>query len=257
MGDTLKGRRALITGAGAGQGRAVARLFAAQGCDLALCDIDPGGLEETAASLCAQEARVFTKVVDVARISEIEACVAEAGRSLGGIDILYNNAGISVTCSMDAVDEALWDRIHAINLKAYFFAARAALPFLRRSNAATIINVGSMAGHTGLAGLSAYCASKGGVHQLTKALAVELAPDAIRVNCIAPGLVETEMVTASLAGLPAPERAATIAGWAGRQLFKRAGDPAEIAAIALFLASDQASFLTGEIVHAAGGWAAA
>ena len=254
---SLAGKRAIITGAAGGMGRAVAVRFAEAGARVALCDINRAGLEETAKTINSSGGFAFSECFDLSDIRKIEHFITTSSEALGGLDIVYNNAGISVIRPIEECDEALWDLIQNINVKAYFFIVRAALPYLRKSPSPTIINVGSMAGVSGVSGSVAYCASKGGVHQLTRAMAVELAPENIRVNGIAPGLIDTEMVTASLSGLPLEQREAIVSGWAARQLFKRAGHPNEIASIALFLASSEASFLTGEIVNASGGWAAA
>jgi NAD(P)-dependent dehydrogenase (short-subunit alcohol dehydrogenase family) len=256
MSKRLDGRIAIVTGAAGGMGKVVARRFAQEGAVVALTDVNEDSLRAAASEIQSRGGHVLALAADVTRVAAIESFIEAVGREFGAIDILYNNAGVSVSRSIEEQDEALWDKTFAINVKAYFFMVRASLPFLRRSHHAAIINVGSVSGTFGLANMAAYCTSKAAVHQLTKAMAVELAPARIRVNAIAPGVVETEMVSNAFIGMTETQRLEVVNGYTARQLFRRMADPEEIAAIAAFLASDEASFLTGEIVNASAGWAA-
>lgn len=256
MAGPLENRVAIVTGAASGQGRAVALRFAQAGARLALCDRDVEGLQETGRLAIGEGAQPVCLEVDLADLAQIDRFVDDVADRCGGIDIVYNNAGISISQSIENHDEALWDLIHTVNVKSYFFLIKRALPQLRRSSTPAIVNVSSMAGVFGQASMAAYCSSKGAVNLLTKALAVELAPDNIRVNAIAPGLIETPMVLESVKDFEPAEQQRMITGWAQRQLMKRAAAPKEVADVALFLVSDESSFITGEVMNVSGGWAA-
>ena len=256
MSNSLVGKNALITGAARGQGRACALRFVEEGASVALCDLDSAGLEETRRLIHDKGGRCYIATVDLRDLPAIEAFVQETAAELGGIDIIYNNAGISISKSIEDHDEDLWDLIQDVNVKSQFFLIKYALPYLRASTGASIINVSSMAGVFGQRNMAAYCTSKGAVNMLTKALAVELVDEDIRVNGIAPGLIETEMVTDAIKDFSPEEQKEIISGWATRQLMKRAADPSEVANVAVFLASDESSFLTGEVMNVSGGWAA-
>lgn len=256
MSHEIENRVAVVTGSASGQGRAVALKFVGAGARVALCDVDEPGLKETVRLVEEAGGEAFAMGVDLASVSAINGFIDETLEHFKQIDIVYNNAGISLARPIEDHDEEFWDLIHSVNLKSYFFLVKRALPSLRASAAAAIVNVSSMAGIFGQSSMAAYCSSKGGVNMLTKALAVELAPDGIRVNGIAPGLIETPMILESVKEFSPEEQKTIITGWAGRQLFKRAADPEEVANVALFLVSDQASFLTGEILNVSGGWAA-
>jgi 3-oxoacyl-[acyl-carrier protein] reductase len=256
MSGILQDRVAIVTGAAGGIGRAVALRFAREGAKIALLDKARTALEETASLVTQAGGEVYVSEIDLTQIEDIGPQISAAANSLGGIDIVYNNAGVSIARQIEDTDEGFWDFTQAINVKAPLFVVKHALPYLRKSAHPVVINVGSVSGSIGLAGMSAYCTSKGAIHQLTKAMAVEFAPLSIRVNAIAPGVVATEMATAALAHLCAEEREQTVRNWTSRQLFKRAADPDEIASVAIFLASDQSSVMTGEILNASAGWTA-
>jgi len=177
----------LITGAASGMGLAFARRFAAAGADLALADIDAARAAATAAALGHQ---ALALTADVAKPTDCAAMVADALARFGRLDLLINSAGVWVEGPAEEMTEAAWDRCLDINLKGTFFACRHAIPALRKTGGA-IINIASDAGLMGSAGASIYCASKGGVVQLTRALALELAPDGVRCNAICPCDVET------------------------------------------------------------------
>jgi 3-oxoacyl-[acyl-carrier protein] reductase len=259
MARALEGRRAIVTGAASGLGRAIALRFARAGAPLALCDRDGDALEEVAAIVRAEGGSAFTRVFDLVDGGAIATFVADAAQAMGGIDIVCNNAALAIRTPVDLQDEEGWDFIQDVNLKATFFMVKHALPHLRTSGRGSVVNISSMAGSFGIAGLAAYCASKGGVNALSRALAVELAPDNIRVNVVAPGSMMTPAVQRSIDRINQldPGRGEqAIAQLTARQIFRRAADPDEVAAIAQFLASDEASFLTGEIINASAGWAA-
>jgi len=185
----------LVTGAASGMGLAFARRFAAAGAALALADLDA---ERVSAAAAALGARALPIAADVARVADCEAMVAATIARFGRLDLLVNSAGIWVEGPAEEMGEAEWDRCLDINLKGTFFACRHAIPELRRTGGA-IINMASDAGLMGSAGASIYCASKGGVVQLTRALALELAPQGVRCNAICPCDVETPMLAGQAA----------------------------------------------------------
>lgn len=202
----LRGKAALVTGAARGIGRGIALALAAQGVDLALVDLGaaedaavpyrlarPADLDETAARARAAGGRVLALAADVTRAAEVEAAVEAAVRELGGLDILVNNAGILVAGPLEALSEAQWDRLMAVNVKGVFLCCRAAIPRLRERGGGAIVNISSIAGKTGRAFTAAYAASKFAVIGLTQALAQELGPANIRVNAVCPGVLRTPM----------------------------------------------------------------
>ncbi len=256
MPKLLADKIALISGGAGGMGRAVALRFADEGARVVLLDKDEVGLEATASLVRQAGGEALVKAADITQISQIDEIVKVCADAFGGLDILYNNAGVSIARPIEEVDEAFWDLVQAINVKAHFFITKSSLPYLRQSSGGTVINVGSVSGVFGINGQTVYCVSKGGIHQMTKAMAAELADEGIRVNAIAPGVVATQMVKHALEHLPDEEQKAVVASWTGRQLFNRPAEPEEIASVAVFLASDQSSFLTGEIINASAGWAA-
>jgi NAD(P)-dependent dehydrogenase (short-subunit alcohol dehydrogenase family) len=180
---------------------------------------------------------------DVARRAEVAAMVERAIGEYGRIDIVVNNAGISPECALHETTDEVWDRVHAVNLKGQFLVCQAAVPFMRSAGYGRIINIASEQGLIGAADMSAYCASKAGIFGLTKALARELAPAGILVNCIAPGPVDTAM-------LADRDRTPELAS---RIPLGRIGRPEEIAFAVLFLASPQSSWTTGQILSPNGG----
>ena len=177
--------------------------------------------------------------------------VKAATSTFGGVDILVNNAAIQVEKTVEHTTEAEWDRLMATNLKGVFLCARAVIPEMRKRGGGSIINLGSYDGIVTDPGLACYCASKGGVHTLTKAMAVDHAKDRIRSNAIAPGWIATEMTEAYLNSLSDPE--AVRRGLSRIHPLGRIGRPSDIASLALFLASDEAAFVTGQVMVCDGG----
>jgi NAD(P)-dependent dehydrogenase (short-subunit alcohol dehydrogenase family) len=237
----LSGKVALITGAGSGIGRAAARLFAAAGARVGITDIDKEALAGTAALLSA-DATVSAAgdIVDPATMDELTtAAVTRFGR----VDVLFNNVGILIMKSLLDTTPADFDRLMHVNCLSYLIAMQRVVPEMRRGGA--VINVSSVGGLVALPNVSAYCPSKSAVIGLTRAAAAEFAPD-VRVNVICPGGVSTPMSTAHLESFADKEAALKLL--TGRQLLKRYALPEEIANVAVFLASEQASFMTGAVV---------
>jgi NAD(P)-dependent dehydrogenase (short-subunit alcohol dehydrogenase family) len=258
MSGALAGKTVVISGAASGQGRAGAILFAREGANLALCDIDQAGLEETA-KLAVGEApvEVLTRRCDMADTSDVEEFAAEAAGQFGVIDVIYNNAGVILRRSIEDTTEEDWDRVHDINVKGPFFLVKNALPALLKSSSAVVINVSSISGLLPpREGNTAYCSSKGAVMALTRALARDLAPHGIRVNCLVPGPIDTPMPAGAFEKLPDEQRPAARAAAVARNMIKRFGTAEEVAAVAVFLARPAASYITAAMIPVDGGWTA-
>jgi 3-oxoacyl-[acyl-carrier protein] reductase len=242
----LDGKTALVTGAGSGIGKCIAETYAREGAWVALADIDHDAAK-SAARLIGNNA--IAVHCDVTKQADIAAARDETLSAFGGLDILVNNAGAThVNKPMLQIDEAELDRIYAINVKGVFLFCQAVVPHFRKQGAGTIINIGSTAGLRPRPGLSAYNATKGAVHMLTKSLAVELAPDRIRVCAIAPVATDTPLLPSFL-GPAEGMREKFIASVP----LGRLAQPQDIANAALFLASAEAEFMTGNIVEVDGG----
>jgi len=260
MAHRFTGKTVLIAGAGGGQGRAGAILFAREGARLALGDVDDVALAETVAVVAAEtpEAEVLSRRVDMRSTAEIRAFIEATTERFPVIDVIYNNAGINHLGAIDDTTEEQFDRVHDINLKASFFLVKYALPALRKSDGASVVNVSSGAGLLAPAdGNSLYCSSKGGLISLSRAQARDLAPDGIRVNCLLPGPIETPMVRGFFEAMPASEREAGRAAVVARSMFKRFGQPEEVAAFAVFLSSPEAAYMTAGVIPVDAGWTAA
>ncbi len=237
---------AVITGAGSGIGRESALLFARQGATVIAADVDEAGAAETAAAIAAAGGRGEASAVDVRNAAAVRELIDGTVQRHGRLDVLFNNAGIGgphgplVDCG-----EGDFDEVIAVNLRGVFLGMKFGIAAMQRGGGGVIVNTASVAGLIGARGFAAYCASKGGVIQLTKAAALECAAHDIRVNCICPGAVDTPI----LGMIPATAKAAI-----GRtNPMGRMAQPSEIAAMALFLASDDASFATGGVFVVDGG----
>jgi len=238
--------RVLVTAGAGGIGREICRAFAAQGARLAVCDVNEAELDRLAADLPG----TATLVCDLSRRTEIERMVPELIGRLGGLDVLVNNAGIAGdTAPVESYPPAMWDQVMAVNLTAAFDVTRLALSALRRSDCASIINMSSIAGRVGYPNRSAYSASKWGLIGFTKSLAIELGEAGIRVNAILPGAVGGDRIERVFAGRAQvsgrtieEERILAL----GQQSIKRLVDPAEIGALAVFLASSAGRSISGQ-----------
>lgn len=239
----LAGKVVLITGAGSGIGQAAAGLFAAAGAQLGLTDIDAAGLAGTAAALPDGAAVLAAgDITDPATVDELTTAAVDR---FGRVDALFNNVGILIMKSLldTTIDD--FDRLMHVNCLSYLIAMQRVVPEMRRGAGGSIINVSSVGGLVALPNVSAYCPSKSAVIGLTRAAAAEFAPD-IRVSAICPGGVSTPMSAAHLDSFR--DKEAATRQLTGRQLIKRYARPEEIASVAVFLASDQASFMTGAVV---------
>lgn len=243
----LKGKVALITGGSRGIGRATALLFAEAGSDLAInYRMDRHEPTGVATEIQKLGARAIEVKADIGDRKQVEAMMEQVIAEFGKIDILVNNAGVWIRNPINQMSESLLKETIDINLLGTFYTSMAVAPHMIDRRSGTIINISSTAGQRGEAGYSPYAATKGAVISLTKSLATELAPYNIRVNCVAPGWVDTDMSHESLVG--------SDRDWVLGQIpLGRAASPDELAGPVLFLASDMASFITGEILNVNGG----
>jgi 3-oxoacyl-[acyl-carrier protein] reductase len=242
----LDGKTALVTGAGSGIGKCIAETYAREGACVAVVDLDADAAKNVARAIGNN---AIALRCDVAKKADIAAAVEGTLAAFGTLDILVNNAGAThVNKPMLEIDEAEFDRIYAVNVKGVFLGCQAVVPHFRKSGGGVIINIGSTAGLRPRPGLSAYNATKGAVHILTKSLAVELAPDRIRVCAIAPVATETPLLPSFL-GPAAGQREKFVA----TVPLGRLAQPQDIANAALYLASTDAEFVTGNIVEVDGG----
>ena len=242
------GKRVLVTGATRGIGRATALAFHAQGARVAVNGRDPAKVGETIRELGGGE-RLIPAPGDVASAAGCRRVVDGAVAALGGLDVLVNNAGVYRSGPVESFDEAEFDRMYAINVKAPHFCTVAALPALRASKG-SIVNVASESGMMGDRSCAVYCGSKGAVVNWTRSLALELAPD-VRINCVCPGAVDTDMMWGDAA--QRADAAAYMEGVKNYYPMRRIARPDEIAAAILYLASDAAGFVTGSMLSIDGG----
>jgi NAD(P)-dependent dehydrogenase (short-subunit alcohol dehydrogenase family) len=253
MADRLKGKTALITGAGMGIGREAALMFAREGARVVVGDLDDHAAAETVRRVTEAGGEALAVSGDVAVEGDVQRMVAEGARRFGGLHVLYANAGVlwkDRDRSVLETDETWWDRVVAINLKSVFWLTKHGIPELRRAGGGSVIVMGSVSALVGFTrAQDAYTAAKGGLISLTKSLAIQFAPQGIRCNIIHPGIVDTP--------LQAPYLTAAI-----RKEFEtgiplgRIAEPREIASVALFLASDESSYMTGAELVVDGGFTA-
>jgi NAD(P)-dependent dehydrogenase (short-subunit alcohol dehydrogenase family) len=250
--DALKEKCALVTGGASGIGRAIALLFALEGAAVVVADLDTARGQGVADEIKTQGGNALFVPCDVTKAADCGRAVQQAVEAVGRLDIVVNNAGITVRRSVVDLDEADWDRVMDVNAKSVYLVSKAAIPVMQRAGrGGSIVNVSSGWGLVGGSNAAVYCASKGAVVLLTKAMALDFAADNIRVNCLAPGDTDTPMLRDEAGQLGQPE-ASFMADAASRPL-GRVGTPEEIAQAALFLASDAASFVTGAVLVVDGG----
>ncbi|WP_439496178.1 SDR family NAD(P)-dependent oxidoreductase [Bosea sp. (in: a-proteobacteria)] len=249
----LEGRKAIVTGAAHGIGKAIAARLVTEGCDVGIFDVDLAAARKTADAIGAPGRKVAVAAGDVSSKADVEAGIGALMAELGPIDILVNNAGICRIGKMMEMSEADWKATFGINVDGLYHVSRLVVPQMIERGSGSVVNLASWMGKSGVAAYGAYCASKFAVVALTQALAAEIGEHGVRVNAVAPGLiVDTKMRDESeldrvAQGLPtAQDRAKTIP-------MRRAGLPEDIAKAVVFLASSQADYITGETVNVTGG----
>jgi len=246
----LEGRVALVTGAGSGIGRATARVFAAEGAHVYVTDVNGEAAQAVAGELAKAGLAAQAVTADVSRGQDVAAMFRAVEKTHGRLDVLVNNAGLNVRGDFRHLSDADWARIREVNLDGVVRVARDGFALLKASGRGSLINVASIMAHRGLRQLTAYSATKGAVVALTRGLAVEYAPFGIRVNALCPGFVHTALTERVLRN-PAIEKALVES-----TALRRLGQPEEIAKAALFLASDEASYITGAELAVDGGMSA-
>ncbi|MFN8475311.1 MAG: glucose 1-dehydrogenase [Anaerolineae bacterium] len=245
----LQDKIAIVTGAGSGNGRGIALRFAEEGAHLVVADVSEKGARETAAMIEALGRQALVTLTDVSRGDHAEAMVAQTVERFGRVDILVNNAGIETLVPFLDLPEDQWDRVLDVNLKGTFLCGQAAArAMVAAGTGGKIVNIGSINSHIALKGQAHYVASKGGVMMLTKAMALELARHGINVNAIGPGVIDTAMTANSLSD---PDRRDMLLSHIP---MRRVGQPRDIGNAAVYLASDEADYVTGIMLFVDGGW---
>jgi 3-oxoacyl-[acyl-carrier protein] reductase len=243
----LEGRVALVTGAARNIGRAIAMTLADAGAAIVLnARTASAELEDVAGAIIGRGGRVILHAADVSRPEEVDQLIDAGVAAFGGLDILVCNAAIRRESAFDDLDLAAWREVTSVILDGAFLCARAALPHLRRSGQGSIVTIGGMSAHSGSAGRAHVMAAKAGIVGLTRALAIDLAADAITANCVVPGLIDTARVAASTGGDPAHHSSR-------KTLLGRRGQPEEVAAAVHYLSGPQARYVTGQTLHVNGG----
>jgi NAD(P)-dependent dehydrogenase (short-subunit alcohol dehydrogenase family) len=253
--DRLKNKVAVVTGAASGIGKGIATLFAAEGCKVLAADLNAARLDATVAEITTLGGNIAGYPVNIARVSEVETMIAKAVSTFGTLDILVNNAGIMDNFApVGDVDDATWQRVFAVNVDGVYTAMRAAIRVFQAKGSGSIINIASIGGLQGARAGAAYTASKFAVVGLTKNTGYVYAKSGIRCNAIAPGGISTNIAESiDYSKMPALANERIMPGMV---LNPRFGEPQEIAAAALFLASDESSFVNGAVLTVDGGWTA-
>ena len=248
----LQDKVAIVTGAAGGIGRASVHRFVEEGARVVAADIQAQGVEETARKIDADfPDAVIARTVDVSKADQVENLVADAVSHFGGLDILFSNAAIMLDGSVVDLPEADWDALFAVNVKGAFLCGKYGIPAMREKGGGFFIITASANSFFAESDIAGYCATKGAVMQLTRAMAIDHGPEGVRVNCICPGWIETPMSLPFLEENPAGRK------FAGRIApLGRIGHPDDVADVALFLASDESRFVTASAYNVDGGWTA-
>ncbi|MGI8531674.1 MAG: SDR family NAD(P)-dependent oxidoreductase [Geodermatophilaceae bacterium] len=256
MADRLEGKVAVVTGGGSGIGRAAASLFALEGAAVAVLDRVPEAAAQTVEQITGAGGRAVAVTVDIVMAADVQSAFERVAAELGPVSVLYNNAGVNSSGSVLDSTEQDWDRCMAVNVKGTYLCAAAAARSMAGNGGGSIVNQGSVAALVGVPNFAAYCASKGAVVALTRSMAVDLAPHGIRVNVICPGTVYTPLMRPMLTARGGGDEEKGLAMTVAKYPIGRLGTPEDIARVALFLASDEAAFMTGSVVTPDGGMTA-
>lgn len=250
----LKDKVCIVTGGGSGIGRATCLLFAREGGRVVVADKDKIHAEGVAAECYAQGAKAIAVACDVSKSADVKRLVDETVRTFGRLDVLVNNAGYGIPGSVVETDEQAWDDLMSVNVRGVFLCSKHAIPAMKANGGGAIVNTASVVASVGIRNRAAYCASKGAVAALTRAIAIDHVADGIRCNAVAPGTIDTPYFDRIMktSDNPADARKSLEA----RQLLNRLGTPEEIAAGILFLAGDEGGFATGTILTIDGGMTA-
>jgi NAD(P)-dependent dehydrogenase (short-subunit alcohol dehydrogenase family) len=246
--DRLGGKRAIVTGAGSGIGRAIAIRLASEGARVILADLDEEAAEEVAEEI---DGETLVHRADVTKATGVEALVARAVSEWGGLDVMVNNAGVGVAANIVDATEEDYERMMDVCVRGTFLGMKHAVPAIRHSGGGSVINMSSVAALIGISDRAIYCAAKGAILSMTRAAAVDHVGDGVRVNCIAPGTVETPWIERITSGYDDPEEARKT--MQARQPHGRFVQPEEIAAMAAYLASDESASVIGACMIVDGG----
>ena len=250
----LKDKVCMVTGGGSGIGRATCLLFASEGARLVVADKRGTAASAVAGECAGKGAQAIAVEADVTKTDHVKRLMEAAVKHFGRLDVLINNAGYGIAATVLETDEDEWDALMAVNVRGVFLCSKYAIPIMKTNGGGTIVNTASVVASVGVANRAAYCASKGAVAALTRAIAIDHVGDGIRCNAIAPGTIDTPYFNEILRESADPVK--TRAALAARQLLGRMGTPEEIAAGILFLASDESRFATGSILTLDGGMTA-
>jgi NAD(P)-dependent dehydrogenase (short-subunit alcohol dehydrogenase family) len=248
----LQGKVAIVTGSASGLGRAIAALFAEEGAQVVSADINAAGGEETVRMIREAGGEAIFVQTDVTRSQECKRMVQAAVYTYGRVDILVNDAGVEIRGGVLALTEEEWDKMVAVDLKSIFLCSREAIPEMVKVGGGSIVNVASVLSFDVIPERAAYCAAKAGAVHLSKSIALDYAGQNIRCNALAPGAFHTPLLEQSM--IDSGDYEGTMQVLKNKSVFGRMGDPRELAQAALFLASDESSFVTGSVLHCDGGW---
>lgn len=257
MGE-FDGRAVLVTGGALGIGRGIVRAFAREGAGVGIADLDAEAAQRLADEITESGGRAVVTVGDVSQAADAQRMVADAVAAFGRLDVLVNNAGIQPVgwyFRIEDTPEEVWDRIIGVNLKGVFLMSKYAIPEIRKAGRGAVVNMASVQGLQSMPGVPSYAASKGGILSLTRNMALDYAPEGIRVVAICPGTIDSEMVRVA-ARAEGGDEEANVRGYGAFHPLGRIGQPEDVAQAVLFLASDRASFITGEYLTVDGGFMA-